>query len=127
MKKRILMMLMAVCVAASAFALSFTGKTYRGEKNGAVLTISFTSASRGTMALRVNGKTEKMAFRYEESGDILNLDMPGGGFDYIYTDPYHEYGDDCIYVVDPYGNPYIILNRVSTPAGTTTKKKARRK
>lgn len=122
MKKRLFSFAMMLVMAVTAFAYSFTGKTYKGDLPGGSMTVKFTSASRGTMTLKANGQSESKSFRYEVSGQIINLYV-NGGIDYIYIDTDQDYGNDAIYMVDPYGNPYIVLERTASSSGTSKKKK----
>lgn len=120
--KRFSLLILALALAATAMAYNFAGKTYRAVKENesdgrkAVITLTFTSASRGTMKSGGDVNASTLPFRYEVSGEVLNMYTNDGSCDYIYIDTHHEYGEDCLYLLDPYGNVFLVFERVATPA-----------
>lgn len=131
--KRILALTLTLFLAMTAMAYDFAGKTYQSveEYNGKkmTLTVKFTSATRATMTMAATGqKTERVSFRYEVSGDVINAYFDNGDTGYFMIDSGRTYGEDCIYVVDDYGNEAVILKRVaSAPASKSGTKKSKKR
>lgn len=132
MKKRLFLLVVAIATCLVSMAYNFAGKTYEVTKTAgdesATFSISFTQ-TRYTMKAIVTGqKNQTTSGRYEVSGDIINMYPNQGGRDYFYIDNRQEYGEDCIYLLDPYGNVYLVFDRVATPTPTpSTKKSTKRK
>lgn len=132
MVKRLFFLTISLIVTIAATAHSFAGKTYRYAQTEdgvtATMTIHFTSASRLTMKFTKTGiKPSSLSFNYEVSGDVINI-YDNTGIDYLYIDTRKEYGDDCIYSLDPYGNLYMVFEPVKSKpksSGKTSTSKKR--
>lgn len=131
MNKRLVAFLCCLATVISSFALSLAGKTFKTdmtEEYGFTGTLKFTSASRGSLTLKPKGqKASTLTFRYEISGEVINIYPSNGGMDYFYMDTAGYYGDGCLYTLDPYGNVFMIFKpAASSPAQKSSGSKKRR-
>lgn len=132
--KKLMLLFAAMLIGLSAMAQSFAGKTYRCtiEDSGYTgqITLKFTSASRGSFTTSGSMfQKGTLPFTYQVSGDVINIYGKGAGFDYIYIDTDHYYGDDCLYIMDqnsPTDETMVFKRVTSTSKGSGKSSKKRR-
>lgn len=127
--------ILSLCLALSAFAFDFAGKSFRVQlpaENGkkAEMTLTFKQNGRATGVIKLGGKNVHSAgMMWEVSGDIINLyDLNTGQTEYLTIN--YEMGNngnyDVVLIVDdPYGNNGLVLRQIDTPAAKKSTKKKR--
>lgn len=130
--KRILSILLALCMTVSAMAYSFTGKTFKGttDINGSelTLTIRFKTSEKASMSYSGKGLRSQSDSNiyWQLSGDVINLVDSTGGISYLMIERDEE-DNILLCMQDDYGNYAICLQEVKGAPDTKKKSTGKKK